>query len=106
QFEPKADGNIATVRHGALSTGIRQTAAAALLAKYWPPAGGGRHKFELALAGALAQGGMEQETAKRFVLSAYQTLLDHDASQLERVALSVDDSYQKHASGEAHTGFT
>ena len=82
---------------------VARIAAAALLAKHWPDSL--RHKGELALAGALANGGMAEEDAVEFVLLAYQSVPTYDSSALHRVEASVRDTYHKHETESEHTGF-
>lgn len=108
RFESGADASatIAAVDADALFTAVRRTAAAALLAKYWPADGSGGHRFEIALAGALAQGGLEQDFAEAFVLAAYQARAKCDISRLSVVRYGVRDTYAKRAKEAAHTGFT
>jgi hypothetical protein len=104
RMEVDADGVPAVVNGEELNAIVAQIAAAGLLAKHWPDSG--RHDGELALAGALANGGMPEEDAVQFVLHTYQSVPNHDGYALTRVENSVRDTYHKHESEGEHTGFT
>jgi hypothetical protein len=82
RLEVDADGVPAVVDGEELNAIVAQIAAAGLLAKHWPDAG--RHDGELALAGALANGGMPEEDAVQFVLVAYQSAPNHDRYAVTR----------------------
>jgi hypothetical protein len=106
RFEPDADGTIATVDADALFTAVRYTAGCALLAKYWPEDGSGGHTFGIALGGALALGGLEQDQAEQFMLATYQSRAKFDGGHGGlRVARNwVKASYEKHEEDAATTG--
>ena len=82
---------------------VTRSQAIKLLAENWPDRG--RHKCELALAGALAQTGWNVDDAASFVLAAYQAVPDHDRSKYGRVGTAVRSTFAKHVKGKRITGW-
>jgi Bifunctional DNA primase/polymerase, N-terminal len=102
-FEPGRDLIPTGVDPNVLIRATRTTAAATLLARYWPAKG--RHVAMMALAGALARGGWPLEKALIFCPTLYKSVPTHDPFAISRVDSEVRDSYTKVAAGEAATGF-
>jgi AAA domain/Bifunctional DNA primase/polymerase, N-terminal len=96
-----ADGEPAHVELRALQRAVRFTAAAALLARHYPPEGG-RHDYRLALAGLLIRGGLTREDAERLMtISAGIVGADeHDAAAAVRDTAAAIDA------GKRATGAT
>jgi putative DNA primase/helicase len=99
------NGEPANVDADVLKLAVARTAAAALLARYWPPAGGGRHECMLALAGWLARAQWTLDDAQTFCRAVYQALANPDPQALNRSDGEVEDTFQKHHSGAPITGF-
>ena len=104
QFESRHDGDPGNVDADALVRAVKRTAAACVLARHYPPAGGGRHDTELALAGVLARAGWTEDDAKMFMISVYTAVPSHDPRAVGRVAQAVEDTYRKIAEGGEATG--
>ncbi len=88
-----------------LQSAVRLIAGIALLAKHFPKAGEGRHKFMLALAGTLARAGVEQEDARTICVVLYRSVPNHDSDALERVAAEVADTYRNCKDNQHYTGY-
>jgi hypothetical protein len=86
-----------------LEDAVRAVAAGALLCRYWPTAG--RHDSMLALAGALARGGVPQAPALKFCRAVYTAVPTHTLEGIARIESEVKDSFDKIAAGEPATGF-
>jgi predicted P-loop ATPase len=98
------NGQPASIDGNELAVLVRRAGAMALLALHWPD--NGRHETGLALAGALANSGMAEDDAVKFLTDCYRCVLTHDLAALERTEAEVRDTYRKHEMGENHTGFT
>lgn len=103
RYERGHDGDPANIDADALIRAAKETAAACVLARHYPPAGG-RHDCELALAGVLARAGWSEEDAKMFVLAVYTAVPSHDPRAVARVSQSVEDTFRKSAEGGETTG--
>ena len=103
-WEPNKDGLPAEVEVGTLEQAVARVAAAALLARHWPGAGGGRHNCMLALAGALARAKWKEADALYFCSTLYASLPTYDRKAVKRVATEVKSSFQKVAESEPATG--
>jgi putative DNA primase/helicase len=100
-------GAPAVVDSAVLTTTVAEAAAAALLARYWPQTGQGRHETMLALAGWLAAQGVAQwklERAQRFCRGVYHAILDPDPRQMTRSDGEVRSTFEDHAAGRPVTG--
>jgi Virulence-associated protein E/Bifunctional DNA primase/polymerase, N-terminal len=86
-----------------LEDAVSAIAAGALLARYWPASG--RHDSMLALAGALARGGIPVAPALKFCRAVYATVPTHTPEGLARIESEIRDSFDKVAAGEPATGF-
>ena len=104
RFEPNTNGQPTTLRGDDLNKAVAAVAAAAELAKHWPP--NERHVCEMALAGALVRAKWNLEDAIRFVLATYEAVPTHDPQALDRVEASVRDSFEGFKAGQETTGFT
>jgi predicted P-loop ATPase len=104
RYEHGLDGAPATVDAEVLIRAVKKTAAACVLARHYPPTGGGRHDCELAIAGVLARAGWTEDDAKVFVSAVYTAVPDYDRNALSRVSQAVEDSFRKFAEGSETTG--
>ena len=104
QFESRHDADPSNVDADVLVRAVKMTAAAVLLSRHYPPAGGGRHDCELALSGVLARAGWTEDDAKMFVIAVYTAVPSHDPNAVGRVAQSVEDSFRRIAEGGQATG--
>lgn len=77
RVEWDSDGEAASVNFGILKSAVARTAAAALLARYWPR--GNRHFAALALAGALLRSGWGEDDLDHFVLEVARAAHDEEA---------------------------
>lgn len=98
-------GEPARIDEVTLRQAFHRTAAAALLARHWPDAGGGRHETMLALAGVLARSGWPEQEAQTFCRAVYVSVQTHDPQAVARVSNEVADTYKAQASGRDFTGF-
>jgi hypothetical protein len=103
-FTRGLDGDPVNVEAEVLIRAVRRCAAACVLARHYPPSGGGRHDCELALSGILARADWPEEDAKQFVLAVYGAVRDHDRSAFGRVSQGVEDSYRRLREGGDVTG--
>lgn len=103
RLEVGANGVPATVDAEAVYALVAQIAGAGLLARHWPDAN--RHACCMALAGALANGGMSEDDALQFVLLCHQSVPDHNPNALAEVEHTVRDTYHKHEVDAEHTAF-
>ncbi len=103
RFEDGCGPAPARVDAAILSRAAELIAAAALLARHWPPAGGGRHRCMLALAGALRRAGWTEEAAKRFCAAVYHSLADPDPAAMRRSDSEVESTFRRGAD-EEYTG--
>lgn len=103
RFEPGGDGHPANVEGAVIQGAASKVAAAALLARHWPAEKHGRNAAFIALAGALARGGVAIEEAIAFHRALYRALwragADFTAAEAE-----VRATYEKHAQGAHTTG--
>ena len=100
EFEPGCDGEPTLVDGVELMTAARRTAAASLLARYWPSSGA-RHDARLAVAGLLVLTDMDEITAKLFIEAVARAAGDSD------VANGIDaikTTFAKAATGAPVTG--
>jgi len=97
------DGEAANVDSGDLGRAVRWTAAVALLKRYWPGEGGGRHDAFLALAGALAYAKWELGDAIALVSALYRLLWPNGAD-LGAAAREVESTFQRFDDGHEITG--
>lgn len=104
RFEPGTSGVPSRLRGDDLNAAVAAVAAAALLAKYYPPVE--RHLTELALAGALAHSHWNEEDATRFILAAYSAVKDHDPQAFDRIDASIRDTFLNFREGRETTGLT
>jgi predicted P-loop ATPase len=86
-----------------LEDAVSAIAAGALLARYWPASG--RHDSMLALAGALARGGIPVAPALKFCRAVYAAVPTHTPEGIARIESEVSDSFDKVVAGEPATGF-
>ncbi len=93
----------ANVDGAVLVDAVSRVAAAALLARYWPPHG--RHDAMLALAGILARGKWPVDDAVNFCSAMYRGVPTHDPDAINRSESEVRDTYGKVASEIPTTGF-
>lgn len=84
-----------------LRTAVQQTAAAALLARYWPDKGG-RHGAALALAGGLLSAEWAADATKQFISAVCAAA--QDSEEQDRLA-AVDSTAERIADGEDATGW-
>lgn len=104
RYERGCDSDPATVEWDVLVAAVKKTGAACMLARYYPPSGGGRHDAELALAGVLARHGWTEQAAKEFIIGIYTAVPSHDPKAIGRVAQSIEDTYRRFAEGGDVTG--
>jgi predicted P-loop ATPase len=104
RFEPGFDGHPANVDAEQLQRAVKAVAAAAVLARHWPQAGGGRHDAMLALAGVLERAGWSEEDAVRLCLAVYRSVRNHDPDAITRTESEVRDTFRNAAEGRATTG--
>ena len=102
KFEAGHDSTPTTVAPDRLIRAASAVAAAALFARYWPASA--RHFTMLALAGALARGGMTEAAALAFCHAVYEAVPTHTPEGLARIESEVADSFDKIATGEPATG--
>ncbi len=100
-FETNAAGNPAMVDAHELQRAVSQTAAAALLARHWPLAAGGRHDLALAAAGFFLHGGLSQELTARLIGAAAGGADDDEVADRVR---AVRDTASAIATGKSATG--
>jgi hypothetical protein len=96
----------AAVRAADLQTAVSRVAAAALLARYWPKAGNGRHNAMLALAGVLARDNWQENEALAFCNALYRSIDIPDASKVDRVQTEVHSTFARRAQGESVTALS
>jgi predicted P-loop ATPase len=104
RYERGCDGDPANVDADILIRAVKKTAAACMLARYYPPAGGGRHDTELALSGVLCRAGWGEADAKEFIIGVYTAVPSHDLKAIGRVSQSIEDTYRRFAEGGDTTG--
>lgn len=96
-----ANEDPALVAPDELLRAVKRLAAGALLARHWPKRGS-RHDAALALAGALARAGWDQDETARFVEAVARAAGDEEATtDRHRAALSTFETMTK---GEPVTG--
>lgn len=89
------EGEPALVHGGILAQAVAKVAAAALLARHWPGEGG-RHDAAMALGGALAHAGWEEEDAGQFVGAVVSAADDpEEGDRLRAVASSFESIRQQ-----------
>jgi Bifunctional DNA primase/polymerase, N-terminal len=91
----------AQINAALLARQVGRIAAAALLARYWPPKGN-RHDLSLALGGALARAGWDTASIEAFVAPIVQTA--HDPRPADRVRCARDAA-EAVADGQPAYGF-
>jgi hypothetical protein len=100
EFESGCDGAPERVGGDLLMTCAKETAAAALAARYWPPEGS-RHETRLAVAGLLVRAGIEQARALQIIeaiaAAAGDLMIDDARSDL-------NSTYKRSAEGASITG--
>ena len=104
RFEPGFDREPANIDADELAPAVGRIAAAALLARHWPKAAGGRHDAFLALAGVLCRGGVTLDDSIEFHFAIYRAMWGAAADR-ERCAAEVRTTFEKAATGGAMTGF-
>lgn len=104
RYERGCDSDPANVEWDVLVSAVKKTAAACILARYYPPAGSGRHETELALAGVLARHGWKEQDAKEFIVGVYTAVANHDPRAIGRVSQSIEDTYRRVGEGADTTG--
>ncbi len=104
EFLPGLADYPATVKGDALRQAVTKLAACALLARYWPEKGQGRHSAMLALAGALARANWTEEEAQHFCSALYTSIPTHDRKAVKRVTSEVRDSFTRIQADKATTG--
>jgi hypothetical protein len=95
-----------SVSADSLKIAVSRVAAAALLARYWPKAGQGRHNAMLALAGVLARSEWLEDDALAFCDAVYRSVEVPDLTKLDRVQSEVHSTFKTCARGENTTGLT
>jgi D5 N terminal like/Bifunctional DNA primase/polymerase, N-terminal len=95
-----AAGEPARVEAATLWTTVRRLAAAALLGRHWPPAGG-RHEASLATAGLLLRGGVDEATTAQIIQSAARVAGDEEWRERPK---DVVTTAARLARGESATG--
>ena len=103
RFEPCYDGAPAEVTANALMDAVRQIAATALLARYWPKEGS-RHDAFLALAGTLRRAGWQLDRAVAFHRAIYSVLWP-GCPDMHACATEVESTFKKQDVGGETTGF-
>lgn len=104
QFESGYDRTPGNVDAPVLVRAVEKIAAAALLARYWPAPGHGRHYAMNALAGVLGRGSWPLEEAQEFCRALYGAITNPDPSQMQRSDGEVRSTYSRIANGGAATG--
>jgi len=97
-----SDGEPAVVDKSTLESSFGRVAAAALLARYWPPSG--RHEARMALGGALARAGWTEEETVAFVRSIVQITQPGDHEADRKVTGDTRAAFAKLQRGEPVTG--
>ncbi len=100
EFEPGCDGEPAKIDGDHLLTCLRQTAAATLAARYWPPETS-RHDGRLAVTGLLARAGIEQARAFQIIEAIAVAAGD---SKINDARSDVTSTYKQLAEGRPITG--
>lgn len=95
------DGEPATIDGADLARGIRRVAAAALMARCWPP--NSRHFASLATAGMLLRAGWSREACKCFVLAVATAARDEEVASRLR---NISSTSQRVAKDQPVTGAT
>jgi len=103
RFEPGCDREPANVEAATLQAAVARVAAASVLARHWPKEKSGRNAAFIALAGALARGGLALGEAVAFHRAIYRVLWGHHAD-LEAARAEVVATYEKHGGGFQTTG--
>jgi hypothetical protein len=98
----EAHGEPTTIDANALLAAVRRLAAAALLARHWPPAGS-RHEVALVLAGGLIRSGWTTAETRTFIEAIAQVAGDPEVADRGR---AVDSTTAALAAGSHATGWT
>lgn len=102
RFEPGFDGLPANIDGDVLISAVRRVAAAALLARHWPPKGS-RHAAFLALAGVLARAEWKLDAALALHRTLYRCLWPANPD-LSAADTEVQSTFEKHSAGGEITG--
>ena len=92
EWEPGCDGEPAAVDGPDLVTCVKKVAAAALLARHWPPHGA-RHDARLALTGFLVRAGLSESDAKLFIEATASAVGDDDIEDLRGALNGAFEAY-------------
>jgi hypothetical protein len=103
RFEAGYDGMPANVAGDTLKLAMNKVAAAAALARHFPPAKGGRNAAFLHLAGAAVRAGWHLEQAVLLNRAIYRALWGN-AADFSQAAAEVRATYEKHAANQPLTG--
>jgi hypothetical protein len=98
-------GEPATVDAEQLARAVALTASSALLARYWPAAGQGRHETMMALAGVLARARWTQADAAKFCRAVYGAIQDPDPTAMRRSDSEVQSTFENFALVKEITGW-
>jgi hypothetical protein len=105
RFAAGCDNDPASLDAEVLVRAVSRVAAAALLARYFPPAKGGRNEAFMAIAGMLARAAWSVEDTVNFNFSIYSVLWPGDAD-LSACASEVRPTFEKFADGKQTIGAT
>ncbi len=105
RYEPGRGIRPQNIDAGILLIAVARTAAAALLARHWPPAGRGRHNTMLALSGGLARAGWGEDEVKTFCRAVYHSLPDPDPKAMNRSDGEVKSTFEKMGEEKEFTGW-
>ncbi len=105
RFEQGGDKDPANLDADVLVKAVSRVAAAALLARHFPPAKGGRNEAFMAIAGTLARAGWTVEDAIKFNFAIYSVLWQGTADH-SVCASEVKPTFTKYAAGKDIIGAT
>lgn len=100
RWESGRDGEPAAIDGDELMTCVERVAAAALLARYWPPHGA-RHAHRLIVTGFLVRAGFNKSEAENFCRAMAVAIDDEDDTDLLN---ALKGAYEKHERGEDVAG--